>query len=235
MDVMANGAGRLRAVVFDLDGTLVDSVPDIHAAAAAFLAERGHAPLDIATITSFVGNGVPVLVERVLRTVGETADAAAVEAALPRFSAIYGASPSALSRLYPGVAEALALLRDAGLALAVCTNKPEAPARQMVADLGIAGFFGAVVGGDTLPRRKPDPAPLHHAAGLLGVDSAALGDALAYVGDSEVDAATAQAAAVPFLLFTEGYRKSPLEALPHDASFSDWRELPALFARLDVI
>src|SRR3546814_20163929 len=87
-----------RAIIFDLDGTRVDSMPDIHAAVAAFLAERSHRPLDLATITGFVGNGVPVLLQRVLRAVGETHDDDAVEALTPRFLGIYGAEPSALSR-----------------------------------------------------------------------------------------------------------------------------------------
>lgn len=224
-------SGGIRAVVFDLDGTLVDSVADIHAAVAAFLAERGHAPLDLATVTGFVGNGVPVLLERVLRAVGEPHDPAALQAALPRFMAIYNAEPSALSRLYPGVAEALGSLQAAGYRLGVCTNKPDEAARRLLADLGIAAHFTALVGGDSLPQRKPDPAPLRHTARLLGVAPAAL----AYVGDSEVDAATATAAGVPFLLFTEGYRHSPVEALPHRASFERFAALPGLLAALAAI
>jgi len=214
----------LRAVIFDLDGTLVDSAPDIHAAANAFLAERGHPALDLATIISFVGNGVPVLLERVLRAVGEPADAAAVAAALPRFNEIYGAAPSALSRLYPGVAGALEGLREAGLKLGVCTNKPTGPAHRVLADLGIDRCFAGLVGGDSLPERKPDPAPLRHLAGELGVGL----EAVAYVGDSETDAATAEAAAVPFFLYTRGYRKSPVEAIAHRTAFDDFSGLPAL-------
>ena len=217
-----------RAVVFDLDGTLVDSVPDIHAAVAAFLAERGHPPLDLATVTGFVGNGVPVLLERVLRAVGEPAEPAKVQAALPRFNAIYGAAPAALSRLYPGVATALATLCEAGFTLGVCTNKPEEPARRMLKDLGIAGFFAALTGGDSLPQRKPDPAPLRHTAGLLGVELAAV----TYVGDSEVDAATAAAAEVLFVLFTEGYRKTPVAEIAHHATLGDFAELPGVVAVL---
>lgn len=218
----------IRALVFDLDGTLVDSAPDIHAATAAFLAERGQRPLDLATITGFIGNGVPVLVERVLRAVGEAADPQSVQAALPRFNAIYGADPSSLSRLYPGVAEALAELRRAGLLLGLCTNKPAATARQVLADFGIAACFAAVVGGDSLAERKPDPAPLRQVARLLAVELSAV----AYVGDSEVDAATAAAAGVPFLLFTEGYRKTPVEALPHLQRFDRFAQLPALLSGL---
>jgi phosphoglycolate phosphatase len=227
-DSAGTAGWRLRAVVFDLDGTLVDSAPDLHAAANAFLAERGHGPLDLPTITSFVGNGVPVLLERVLRAAGEAADSEAVAAALPRFNALYGDAPSALSRLYPGVGEALGALRDAGLALGICTNKPEGPARRVVADLGLGEFVTALVGGDSLPQRKPDAAPLRHLAGLMGAE---LG-AAAYVGDSEVDAATAAAAGVPFVLFTEGYRKRPVAAIAHSARFARFPELPGLLARL---
>ncbi len=222
-----SGAGP-RAIVFDLDGTLVDSVPDIHAATAAFLAERGHAPLDLATITGFVGNGVPVLLERVLRAVGEAAEPEHLQAALPRFNEIYGAAPAALSKLYPGVAEALEALAAAGHLLGICTNKPEGPARQMIEELGIAGFIAALTGGDTLAARKPDPAPLRHTAGLLQAELAAV----VYVGDSEVDAATAAAADVPFVLFTEGYRKTPVAEIAHHAALSDFTELPGLVATL---
>lgn len=222
-----SGAGS-RAIVFDLDGTLVDSVPDLHAAVAAFLAERGHAPLDLATIIGFVGNGVPVLLERVLRAVGEAADAESLEAALPRFNAIYGAAPAALSQLYPGVAAALEALAAAGHPLGVCTNKPEEPARRIVEEMGIAGFIAALTGGDTLAARKPDPAPLHHTAGLLQAELTSV----VYVGDSEVDAATAAAAGVPFVLFTEGYRKSPVAEIAHHAALNDFAELPGLVAAL---
>ena len=228
MKLGESGSAPRRAIIFDLDGTLVDSVPDIHAAAAAFLAERGHAPLDLPTITSFVGNGVPVLLERVLRAVGEAHDPASLQAALPRFNEIYGAAPSALSTVFPGVAGALEALAGAGHALAICTNKPEAPARRMVADLGLERFFAALTGGDSLPQRKPDPAPLRHTADLLQADLSAV----IYVGDSEVDAATAAAAGVPFVLFTEGYRKTPVTEIAHHAALSDFTELPALVSAL---
>lgn len=212
------------AVIFDLDGTLVDSVADIHAAIARLLEGEGLAPLDRATVQSFVGNGLPKLVERVIDATGlpmaRHADLTA------RALEIYNRAPAALTRPYPGVPAALAALRDAGHPMGICTNKPEGPARHVLSALGLDGFFASVVGGDRLPVVKPDPAPLHLCAAEMGAAR------FAFVGDSEVDAATAQAAAVPFLLFTEGYRKGPVESLPHSAAFHDFGDLAARVAAL---
>jgi len=138
----------------------------------------------------------------------------------------YNAASSALTRTYPGVVAVLSALQQAGHAMAVCTNKPEAPARAVLRDLGLARFFQVVIGGDTLAVTKPDPAPLHACIAALG------GGATLYVGDSEVDAATAVAAGVPFALFTEGYRKTPVADLPHDVAFSTFEALPALVAQM---
>lgn len=207
-------------LVFDLDGTLVDSAPDIRAAVNRMLAGEGMDPLDLPTVTGFVGNGMPKLVERVMAAKG--IDPARHQELTRLTLEHYNASPSALTRPYPGVPQALATLEAAGHRLAVCTNKPEAPARAILADLGLAGHFPVVVGGDTLPVRKPDPAPALACIEALG------GGPAAFVGDSEVDAETAKAAGLPFYLFTEGYRKSPVAALPHRAAFSDFAELPGL-------
>jgi phosphoglycolate phosphatase len=211
-------------VIFDLDGTLVDSVADIHAAIARLLAEEGLPPLDRATVQSFVGNGLPKLVERVM---GATGLPMARHGDLTtRALQIYNAAPAALTRPYPGVPAALAALRDAGHPMGICTNKPQAPAEKVLQGLGLAPFFAAVVGGDRLPVVKPDPAPLWLCADAVG------SRCILFVGDSEVDSATARAAGVPFLLFTEGYRKGPVETLPHRAAFSDFAALPALVAAL---
>ncbi|MFN4154464.1 MAG: phosphoglycolate phosphatase [Paracoccaceae bacterium] len=211
-------------VVFDLDGTLIDSAPDIHAAVARMLEGEGRAALDLATVTSFVGNGLPKLVERVVGRVGLDM------AHHPRLTKAtldhYNAASSDLTRPYPGVVAALEVLLGEGHAMAVCTNKPEAPARAILRDLGLERFFSVVIGGDSLAVTKPDPAPLHACIAALG------GGPTIYVGDSEVDAATAQAARVPFALFTEGYRKTPVAELPHDAVFADFHGLPALLAQM---
>lgn len=207
-------------LVFDLDGTLVDSAPDIRAAVNRMLAGLEQGPLDLPTIIGFVGNGMPKLVERAMAVRG--IDPARHKALTQVTLDHYNAAPSALTRPWPGVPQALAALEAAGHRLAVCTNKPEAPARAILADLGLARHFPVVVGGDSLPVRKPDPAPALACVRALG------GGAAAFVGDSEVDAETAAAAGLPFYLFSQGYRKSPVEALPHRASFSDFADLPGL-------
>ncbi|MCL4187229.1 MAG: phosphoglycolate phosphatase [Rhodobacteraceae bacterium] len=216
----------MRAAVFDLDGTLVDSAPDIRAVANAVLKAEGLAPpLTLAETRAFVGDGTAAFVARMLEARAGEARPARTGPALARFLALYDGAVG-LTRPYPGVAAALSRLATEGWALAVCTNKPERPARAVLEHFDLAGFFPVVVGGDSLPRRKPDPAPLAHAVAALGASTAVL------VGDSEVDAATAAGAGMPFVLFTEGYRKSPVAAIGHAAAFGDFAALPGVLAAL---
>jgi len=207
-------ARAVKAVIFDLDGTLVDSAPDIHAAANFVLRAEGVPPIPIATLRSFVGNGIPKLVERVMRA----RDIAFTESRhidlTAAFTRRYAEYPVEESRLYAGVRKALAALQQQGFALGVCTNKNHAISVQILEGLGIDQFFDAVIGGDSLAVRKPDPAPLRACADALAAKQ------VVFVGDSEVDASTAKATGYPFALFTEGYRKSPVRAIPHDVAFA---------------
>lgn len=213
----------MTTVIFDLDGTLIDSVPDIHAEANRVLAEQGFAPLSLARVRSFIGNGVPYLVERLLEAVGEPADSPRHAAMVASFVAGYVTAVTQ-TQIYPGVIAALDALQAMGCKLGICTNKPVIPAHAVLKHLQLDGYFPTVIGGDSLATRKPDPAPLY---------AAAMGAAdVIYVGDSEIDAATAQNAGLPFLLYTEGYRKAPAKDLPHDALFSDFAALPGLVASL---
>ena len=213
-----------RAIVFDLDGTLIDSAPDIHAAVNQMLTGEGLAPLDLATVISFVGNGLPKLVERVMRARGIAGER---HGDLTQVTLdFYKAASSDLTRPYPNMVTALERLQDDGFAMGVCTNKPEAPARQILEDMELIRFFGAVLGGDSLPVKKPDPAPLRATFRALGVASGL------FVGDSEVDAATAEAAGVDFALFTLGYRKTPVADLTHSHAFSDFSALPGIAERV---
>ncbi|MCI2399883.1 phosphoglycolate phosphatase [Aliiroseovarius subalbicans] len=209
-------------IVFDLDGTLIDSAPDLQAATNRMLADQGCASLDLATITSFVGNGLPKLVERAMRASGLDMTEH------PRLSALtleyYNQDPATLSQLYPGLKALLTALKAAGHRLGVCTNKPFEPAVAILVEMGLEDHFDVVVGGDTLAVKKPDPQPLLHSLVKLG-DGPAL-----YVGDSEVDAETAARAGVDFALFTEGYRKTPIEDLPHAFAFDHFDKLAAHLA-----
>lgn len=210
-------------IVFDLDGTLIHSAPDIHAAANRMLAGEGAAPLDMATLTSFIGNGIPKLVERAMRAreIPPTEHARLTQVMLDH----YAENPATLTRLYPGIATLLPALKQANHKLGICTNKPEAPTRQILDLLGIADLFDVIIGGDSLGVKKPDPAPLQATFMGLGQDTPL------YVGDSEVDAETAQRAEIPFALFTQGYRKVAVDDLTHAYRFDSFHDLAAIVAK----
>ena len=210
-------------VVFDLDGTLIDSAPDIHACVNAVLRLHGVRPLTLDQVRGFVGGGVDLLWRRVIGATVLPVEAHRdlVASFMTRYHDATG-----LTRLYPNVLEALGTLADRGYPLGICTNKPEGPARAVLAHFGIANLFGTVVGGDSLPQRKPDPAPLRAAFAALGADPERPRGV--YVGDSEFDAECAEAAGMPLLLFAGGYRKTALDQMPHHASFEDFARLPLL-------
>lgn len=213
----------MAAIVFDLDGTLIDSAPDIHANVNRALQEQGAEPLPFDLVKSFIGNGVDVLLEKSVHAAGLPAERISV--VKPRFQRLY-LDAHELTVLYPNALSALAALASAGHDLAICTNKPLAATRAVLEHFGITDRFQAVFGGDSLAVRKPDPAPLQAAFAALGVE-----DGL-YVGDSEVDAETAERAGVPFLLFTQGYLKQPVDSLTTAATFDDHAALLDLVSGL---
>lgn len=215
----------MTAVIFDLDGTLIDSAPDIHATANKVLVESGFTPLSLEKVGSFVGRGVPHLIGCLLEEFGQDRDDSRHGAMMARFMELYETAVD-LTVCYPGVEAALDQLASMGCKLGICTNKPLAPTQAILRHLGLARHFATVIGGDSLPQRKPDPAPLFAAIAEMG------GGAAIFVGDSEVDAATGQNAGLPFVLYTEGYRKTPAEELQQSARFSDFTELPALISGL---
>ena len=215
---------RFRTIVFDLDGTLADTAPDIAAALNHALAQVGRHILTLDAVRSMVGHGGKVLVQRGLAATGGE-DALTLATAYAAMIAYYETHVCEHSQPYPGVVAALDALRDRGVALAVCTNKPEHLARGVIDVLGWRDRFAAIVGGDTLAATKPDPAMLHHAIEQAGGGPAAM------VGDSIVDAQTARAANLPCVAVSFGYPDRPADQLGADAVIDSFDALlPALAA-----
>jgi phosphoglycolate phosphatase len=204
------------AVLFDLDGTLVDSVEDIFVAVNALLDELGMQRRSRDEVTMWVGNGARMLVERAMAGRFEgfagLADAPerhrAADAAMPRFRAIY--QEICVDHTLPlvGAHESLALVQSLGIGVAIVTNKPLAPTERIVDALGWRPYVSAVIGGDSLPVRKPDPAPLHEAMRRLDARTAWM------VGDSANDVGAARNAGIPSIVVRGGYNHgNPVEAL----------------------
>ncbi|SFJ03049.1 phosphoglycolate phosphatase [Pseudomonas guineae] len=191
-----------RLVMFDLDGTLVDSVPDLAAAVDKTLLLLGQPAAGIEQVRDWVGNGARVLVRRALAGSQEHAqvDDALAEQALELFMQHYAES-HALTQVYPGVMQTLDWLREQQVELAIVTNKPERFVAPLLDEKGLGGYFRWIVGGDTLPQQKPDPAALLHVMQLARVDAA---QAL-FVGDSRNDVRAAKAAGVSCVALSYGY------------------------------
>lgn len=215
----------VRAVLFDLDGTLIDTVEDIALALNRALAEQGLEPLASSQVRRFIGRGAPTLIERVVAH--RAADTARL---LARFYFHYDRTHEMhedQARAYPGVAHGLAGLHALGLPLAVVTNKSRDAARALLRRLGLIEWIQVVVGGDSCPERKPHPQPLLVACRSLGVTPA---EAL-MVGDSTIDVQAARAAGMRIVCVPYGYNEgADPRTLPCDAFVETLGELPALLA-----
>ena len=202
-----------KTVVFDLDGTLVDTLPDIRTAANAALAAEGRRALTRDEVRQLIGSGGRVLMENAFKATGEPASEARIDAAFAAYIEAYEAAPVGGSTPFPGVHAALEGLSARGTGLAVCTNKPGHLAELVLETFGLEGFFASVVAGDTLPSRKPSPDPLLEAVLRAG----GAGRPAAMVGDSPIDADAARAASIPFIAVSFGYSPVPASALGADA------------------
>lgn len=198
----SRGAGRVRAIGFDLDGTLLDTLPDIAAAANGMLAEMGRAPVPSDTVRSYIGDGIARLTRRLLTgSLDGEPPRHEFDRALGVFERLYFDRVSEDTRPFDGVPSALVELRERAIRLACVTNKAHRFTEALLRKQGLFELFDIVISGDSLARRKPDPLPLLHCFDRLGVSAAEF----LYVGDSANDVAAARAAGCRVVCVPYGY------------------------------
>lgn len=210
------------AVVWDLDGTLAESAPDLATALNGLLIEAGLPPHPVDKVRLMIGHGVAVLIERGFRGAGRNLTEAERDALVPGFMERYTACATDFTRLVPGARYALERLARAGVRQGLCTNKPEAVTRQITDALGVTGYFGSIIGGDSTAGRKPDPLPLRTCLERLGVAP----DQAVMVGDSAADVGAARAAGVFVVIVPDGYSGEPAENLGADLVIPSIAEVP---------
>jgi phosphoglycolate phosphatase len=211
----------MKALVFDLDGTLVDTAPDLMHATNHVLTSLGRRPISMEEVRAFVGHGARALIARGCAATGEPVQPRALEALYQKFLLYYGANIAEASAPFPGTVAFLDRCKAANIAMGVCTNKLEGLSVQLLEALKMRGYFGAIVGSDTLAVSKPDPAPYFETLRRLGADSAPS----IMIGDSETDIKTARAANVPVIAVTFGYTAIPVGDFSPDALVSHFDEM----------
>ena len=215
-------------IVFDLDGTLVDSAPDLHRALAKIMAGEGLAPTSLEDVRKFVGQGAQTLIARAFAAHGIVHDEVRLTRLIDDYTEVYAADIAALTRPWPGVEAALDQLKAAGALLCVCTNKRGRLSNALLDALGLSHWFVAVVGADMVKHKKPHPDHFIAAVRSANGDPARA----LMVGDSAADVGTAQANNAPAALVSFGYTDTAPELLGADAVFSHFDELPDLARKL---
>ena len=216
------------ALLLDLDGTLVDSAPDLAAALNRLLADHGRAAVTLPAVKGMIGDGVPKLVERGFAATGAVPASAALATAVERFKRDYEGALAVETRLFPGVPETLETLHGRGWRLAVATNKPQAASEQVLETFGLAPPIEAVAGGDRFAVRKPEAGHLLGTLELLGIAP----EAAIMVGDSRNDVLSARNAGLPVIVMSYGYGKIPAHDLGADAVIDRFDQLPEALAAL---
>jgi len=210
--------GMIKAVVFDLDGTLVDSADDIVAALNHGLAQTGRAPMAVADAHAIISVGLERMVELALLDSGGLPESAELERLQALCRDYYDRHLLVYTRPYRGAIETLLALHTAGIRLGVCTNKLHGPARRVLTELGMEHFFDVVIGRDSQEQAKPHPAPLLSALRALDTEPASA----IMVGDSGIDVACARAAGVAVIVMRHGYSEGPAETLGADVVLDDF-------------
>lgn len=209
------------AVIFDLDGTLIDTAGDLAAAMNHVLLREGLEPIPLAEVRHLVGHGARAMLRRGFEAHGRQPDDDAMDRHLQLFLDHYYANIAEHSRPFPDAIEAIGRLKEDGAKVAICTNKREEPSRLLLQALRIESLFEAVVGMDTTDKAKPDPKPVRRCLELAGAREGV------FIGDSDIDIKAAEAAGLPCLVASFGYGPRLLMGEAY-ASFDEYRSLPAL-------
>jgi phosphoglycolate phosphatase len=210
------------AIIWDLDGTLVESAPDLATALNTLLNEQGQHGHAVSHVRPMIGGGVAKLIERGFRASGTPLDEASRDALVPRFMEIYIACATQSTALVPHAREVLDYFYHAGVKQGLCTNKPHSVTRLILNALDISGFFGSIVGGDSTAVKKPHPLPLLTCLEELNTRPE---DAV-MIGDSGADVGAARAAGVPVILVPDGYTGVPAVSLGADYVVGNLAEIP---------
>ena len=217
-----------KSVIFDLDGTLIDSVPDLCREISLFLNKHGRRALTESETVSIIGNGAAMMLRGAYKLTGEAVGESEMPALLDAWVRQYADAEMSLTYAFPRVPETLERLKKDGFKLAVCTNKPHEPTLAILKKLDLEKYFDVVLDADALPVRKPRPEPLWEAVKRMGGTN----DSAVMVGDSEADAAAARNAGFPVVLLTYGYSHVPFDEIKPDALIDDFGELPDVLKRL---
>ena len=219
------------ALIFDLDGTLVDTAPDLLGATNAVMASQGLPLIPPDTLRHMVGFGARSLIEQAMEAVGRTLQPEELAPLVDTFLAHYRAHIADTSVLFPGVAETLTALKSGGARLAVLTNKPQELADTLLPLIGIRDYFAEVYGAGRMSYVKPDARIFHDVVRDIGGTD----DGAVMIGDSITDLKTARAAGVPCILFSYGYTPIPVRDLGADIVLDDFAALPAALAKLGLL
>lgn len=212
-------------IIFDLDGTIIDSARSLSIAANTILSEMGRTLVGENTYKAFIGDGLKKQVERFLLWSGGIPHKGE-EYYYRKFLDIYGRDPISNLVPFPGAIDTIKLLHNKGYKLGICTQKLRDPSEKILDHLKLLKYFDGAAFGDTLDVQKSDPAMVYH---IVKNDQPGL--SAVYVGDSEIDAKTAKNSKLPFILFLKGYRRSSIKEIGPDFCFSDYKDLPELLSK----
>ena len=218
----------MNAVIFDLDGTLIDSLPDIRTSLNSVLTNYGYQSISVTEVKNMIGRGSEVLLKEAFQHAGAKMDSQTLASCVKSFTSHYERNSTSKTKVFPGALSALQTLSARGIKMGVCTNKPHAIAHTILESLGLDKYFPVCIGKGKLPHHKPDSRHYNCVAAGLNVKP----QETLYVGDSETDVKTARNAGVPIILVSHGYSKKPANTLGGDLLINHFSEMPNAIDKL---